>query len=92
MTVEVGIRELRAKLSTYLERVKAGEDVIVTERGRPVARISAPDGMDTLARLIAEGRVTPPSKPKTPVRKEDLIPVRGSVTEILLEQRRSARY
>lgn len=92
MTVEVGIRELRAKLSSYLDRVKTGEDVIVTERGRPVARISAPDGMDTLARLIAEGRVTPPRKPKTPIREEDLVPVRGSVTEILLQQRRSRPY
>lgn len=90
--MEVGIRELRAKLSSYLDRVKTGEDVIVTERGRPVARISAPDGMDTLARLIAEGRVTPPRKPKTPIREEDLVPVRGSVTEILLQQRRSRPY
>lgn len=90
--MEVGIRELRAKLSSYLDRVKTGEDVIVTERGRPVARISAPDGMDTLTRLIAEGRVTPPRKPKTPIREEDLVPVRGSVTEILLQQRRSRPY
>lgn len=90
--MEVGIRELRAKLSSYLDRVKTGEDVIVTERGRPVARISAPDGMDTLARLIAAGRVTPPRKPKTPIREEDLVPVRGSVTEILLQQRRSRPY
>lgn len=92
MTVTVGIRELRNNLRSFLDRVKAGEDVIVTERGRPIARITDPDGMDTLQRLIAEGLVTPPSKPKTPVRREDLIPVKGSVTEILLEQRRSARY
>lgn len=92
MTVEVGIRELRAKLSSYLDRVKAGEDVVVTERGRPVARISAPDGMDTLARLIAEGRVTPAKRPKTPIDLDKLPRPRGSVTEILLEQRRTSRY
>jgi prevent-host-death family protein len=36
---EVGIRELKAHLGAYLRRVKAGETVIVTERGQPIARI-----------------------------------------------------
>lgn len=35
-----GIAELKASLSEYLAKVKSGEDVIVTDRGRPVARIS----------------------------------------------------
>ncbi len=34
-----GIAELKAKLSEYLSRVKAGEEVLVTDRGRPVARL-----------------------------------------------------
>ncbi len=33
------VSELKASLSRFLARVKAGEDVIVTERGRPVARL-----------------------------------------------------
>jgi prevent-host-death family protein len=36
---EVGVRELRQNLSRYLERVKAGESLVVTERGREVARL-----------------------------------------------------
>lgn len=35
-----GIAELRARLSEYLARVKAAEEVLVTERGRPIARIT----------------------------------------------------
>lgn len=35
----VGVRELRQNLSKYLERVKRGEDLVVTERGREVARV-----------------------------------------------------
>lgn len=35
----VGVRELRQNLSKYLERVKAGEPLTVTERGREVARL-----------------------------------------------------
>ncbi len=38
----VGIRELRNRLSAYLRRVKAGERLLVTERGRPVALLSPP--------------------------------------------------
>jgi len=39
MTGRVGVRELRQNLSRYLERVKAGEGLVVTERGREVARL-----------------------------------------------------
>ena len=37
--VEVGVRDLKTHLSAYLERVKAGETLVVTHRGRPVARL-----------------------------------------------------
>lgn len=35
----VGIRELKARLSTYIRQVKAGRTVIITDRGTPVGRI-----------------------------------------------------
>ena len=38
----VGVRELRTQLSRYLRRVRAGERLVVTERGRPVAVILSP--------------------------------------------------
>ena len=33
------VAELKASLSKYLARVKAGEEVLVTDRGRPIAKI-----------------------------------------------------
>lgn len=39
MTVRVNIREFRDHLSAYLRRVKAGEVVEITERGKPIGRI-----------------------------------------------------
>jgi prevent-host-death family protein len=39
MSGNVGVRELRQNLSKYLARVKAGEALVVTERGRAVARL-----------------------------------------------------
>jgi prevent-host-death family protein len=55
MAASVGIRELRQHLSRYIERVKQGEDLVVTERGREVARL-IPSGVpdDAVARLAAE--------------------------------------
>jgi prevent-host-death family protein len=58
----VGVRELRQNLSRYLQDVKGGEALLVTERGRVVARLipsGAPDG--PIARLAAERDATLPS-------------------------------
>jgi len=55
---KVGIRELRQDLSRYIRRVRAGERLVVTERGRSVAVLSpwAEEG-DIVDRLVAEGRM-----------------------------------
>ena len=37
--INVGIRELKSRLSEYLRQVKAGETVTITDRGQPVGRI-----------------------------------------------------
>ena len=53
----MGVRELRQHLSRYLRRVTAGETLVVTERGRPVAVVSPiPNLDDPLERMIAEGK------------------------------------
>ncbi len=39
MAQTVGVRELRQNLSRYLEGVKSGEGLVVTERGREVAML-----------------------------------------------------
>jgi prevent-host-death family protein len=56
----IGVRELRQHASRYLERVKSGETVEVTERGRLVALIVPPEpARAARERLIAEGRLIP---------------------------------
>ena len=37
--MRVGIRELRDRLKHYVATARSGEDVIITDRGRPVARL-----------------------------------------------------
>jgi prevent-host-death family protein len=61
--VEIGIRELREGLSRVLRRVRAGETIEVTDRGRPVARIVPVSSIEGLEPLIAAGRVRPPRTP-----------------------------
>ena len=88
MESSVGVRELRQNLSRYLERVKAGEAFVVTERGNEVARLTpSGGGQSGLARLIAERGASIP--------RGDLIAnlgprhrVRGkSTAEVLAEER-----
>jgi antitoxin (DNA-binding transcriptional repressor) of toxin-antitoxin stability system len=53
---------VRQNLSVYLDRVKAGESLEVTEHGRPVAILAPVPGQSTaLQRLVASGRATPPT-------------------------------
>ncbi len=63
---QASIAALKARLSEYLQAVKAGDEVIVTERGRPVARltpISVGERREVhLNRLIRAGLVRPPLK------------------------------
>lgn len=62
--VSISVSELKARLSEHLRRVKAGERLIVTERGRAVAVLSPPSvgdaGDPRLQELTDAGLVTPP--------------------------------
>ena len=85
----IGIRELRQNASEYIRRVKAGETVIITERGKPVAHLVPPKPMSRLEQLIAEGRVREAEEPGglddwEPI---ELPPGSPSASEILAQMR-----
>lgn len=54
-----GIRDLKAHLSEYLERVRGGEEIVVTDRGRPVARIVPYSKRSAMEVGIQEGWIDP---------------------------------
>jgi prevent-host-death family protein len=60
----VGVRELRQNLSVYLDRVKAGETLKVTEHGHVVALLSPLPAakLSQLEQMVAEGRATAPTR------------------------------
>ena len=65
--MEIGIRELKDRLSEILHRANAGEDVIVTHHGQPLCHITAVDSTSFqlpafLQEAAAEGWLTPATK------------------------------
>ena len=86
--MEVGVRELRDNLSKWIARAKRGQDILITERGKPVARLTHVEESPALDRLIAKGIVTPARSSKTKIRRNDLIKTKGSVSDLVKEQRR----
>ncbi len=60
--MDVGVRELKAKLSEYLAAAAAGEDIVVTDRGRPVARLVQFGSVSAVERGIAEGWIDAPRR------------------------------
>jgi prevent-host-death family protein len=83
---EVGVRDLHDRLSEHLERVAAGQDVVVTRRGTPIARLSAIDSEDPLRELARRGLVTPPRRPRD--RRRPAVRSSQPVSDLVVEQRR----
>lgn len=83
--MEVGVRELKAKLSEYLRRAAEGEVVVVTDRGRPVARLVSYETGSSLQQGIEEGWIEPPRR--TRLDPASRVRAKGSVLEVLDEDR-----
>jgi len=87
---QIGARELRANLAAVLRRAGAGERIVVTVDGRPVAQLGPlePAGGATLADLAASGLVEPPHRPDQPPPPEALdAPVDVRLDRVLDEVR-----
>ena len=87
--VRVGIRELKGHLSEYLRRVRAGETVIITDRGQPVGRIvpvaqPLEDRLEAMAQaglILWNGRKLAPMAPVARPRGE------RTIADLLVEDR-----
>ena len=60
--MDVGVRELKAKLSEYLAAAASGADIVVTDRGRPIVRLVPFGNTATVERGIAEGWIHAPRR------------------------------
>ncbi len=91
--LKAGIKEVKNNLSRLLARVKDGEVILITERGRPIARIVREAGdepyiQEALWPLVQQGLVVLPDKG---MKKDPLTPLEvpgRPVSEMMLEDRR----
>lgn len=86
--MDVAVSALRAELSSWIERVRAGEEVVVTERGIPVARLLAVDTAPLLDQLVQRGVLSKPCGDRPVARGADRVRASGPVAELVSEQRR----
>jgi prevent-host-death family protein len=87
--VTVGIRELKARLSSYVRQAKSGASVIITDRGEPVARL-VPMGRsleDRMEDLVEAGLVAWSGKNLARIAPVARTHGRQSVADLLLGDR-----
>ena len=87
--VTVGIRELKARLSSYVRQVKSGASVIITDRGEPVARL-VPMGRaleDRMEDLVEAGLITWSGRTLSPIAPVARTQGQQTVADLLLEDR-----
>jgi prevent-host-death family protein len=97
----VSVAELKARLSEFLALVRGGDDVVVTDRGRPIARLTGlgPDAADArIAELVRAGSVRPARRsPGTRGASAEREPAQllsdpnGRLLRALLEEREDGR-
>lgn len=87
--MDVAVSDLRAHLSEWLERVRGGEEVVITDRGVPVARILGLTTTTTLEHLAQQGVIAgPPSRGRPSATGRRRPRSRRGVADIVADQRR----
>lgn len=87
--MDVAITELRNRLGHWIDAARDGDDVVITERGTPVARIVALGSTSTIDRLTEQGLISRPARTTRPVAGDRHRPTpKRPVADIVSEQRR----
>jgi prevent-host-death family protein len=85
---DVGIAQLRRELKSWLDRVRQGEEVLVTDRGQPVARLVGVDATPLLDQLQADGAISaPPMSARPTATGRARVRACGSVSDLVVEDR-----
>ncbi len=87
--MDVSVSVLRAELSGWIDRVRAGEEVVVTERGTPVARLVPVAAAPLLEQLTEQGVLGRPRRAdRPPARGQGRVHADGPVAALVEEGRR----
>ena len=84
----VGVRALKQNASAVIARAASGESLVITDRGRPVARIVPLEKKSRLQQLIDDGQVAPPRRdPADVIRDLPRVRSQRTVMDVLDELR-----
>lgn len=85
----VGIRALKTQLSAYMQQVKAGATVVITERGRPIGRIVplSPSVETRVQELVQAGLMVWSGRKLAPLAPVARTRGKRTVADLLLEDR-----
>lgn len=87
----VGVREFKNHLGEYLRRVKAGESVVITDRGKPIGRIipqhAEPTLEDKIWALVAARKANWSGKKLRPPRFRVKAPDGFSLSDVIIQER-----
>jgi len=90
MVTRIGVRELRQSASEHLRTVAAGDEVIVTDRGQPVARLVGFSPLEAkLEAQLARAGLIPPSRSRR--RFADAPRLSGPALSALVDEDRTDR-
>jgi prevent-host-death family protein len=87
--MDVAVTDLRAHLSEWLNRARAGDEVVITDRGVPVARLLGLATTPILERLAADGVIGQPASNQRPgATGRSRVRSRRPVSQVVSDQRR----
>lgn len=86
--MDVPISTLRAELASWIDRVRAGEEVVITDRGAPVARLMPVGSVSLIESLTDQGVLSKPKGPRPVARSLDRVHSNGPVSVYVSQQRR----
>jgi len=88
----IGLRELNQNPSKAVARVRAGESILVTDRGRPILRmVPEVEHPGILRRLVADGEASAPAEQGMPDLITELAPETDSLADLLVADRERER-
>jgi len=87
--ITVGIKQAKSRLAEFLRKVSAGERVVITERGKPIAEITQPrtTGDERLEAMVRDGEAFwSGGKPKGSKKR---VKIKGRpISDTIIEDRR----
>ncbi|MDZ7732646.1 MAG: type II toxin-antitoxin system prevent-host-death family antitoxin [Acidimicrobiia bacterium] len=87
--MDVAVTDLRAHLSDWVTRARDGAEIVITDRGVPVARLLGVEATPTLVRLTGAGAIARPKSDRRPPASGRARPrPRRPVADRVSEQRR----